>query len=124
MKYLLLICTEGPMDFEAGPPEADTAPADPADDDGEDAIDVWLTEIARRGVREFGDRVRPAEDATTVRVRNGEVLVVDGPYAETKEQMCGIDVIECENLDLAVEIASLHPLAKYGMIEVRPFWPL
>lgn len=120
MKYLLLVCTEGPTNFEAGPPEA----ADTANEGREDAIDVWFKEIARRGVREFGDRVRPPEDATTVRVRNGEVLVVDGPYAETKEQMCGVDIIECDNLDLAVEIASLHPLAKYGMIEVRPFWPL
>src|SRR5215210_8679843 len=67
-------------------------------------------------------RLRPASDATTVRVRGEEVLLSDGPFAETREQMGGYDLIECENLDDAIEIASRHPVAKSGAIEVRPLW--
>jgi hypothetical protein len=106
MKYLLMICADEP--FEAN--EADLDPT------------AWVEENDRRGVRLFGDRLRPAQDATTVRVRDGELLVTDGPFAETKEQMGGIDVIECANLDEAIEVASRHPMARFGMIEVRPFW--
>ena len=76
----------------------------------------------RRGIRLTGDRLRPPTDATTVRVRGGETMVTDGPYAETKEQMGGFDIIECGDLDEAIEIAARHPIAPYGMIEVRPFW--
>ncbi len=106
MKYLFLICTDEP--FEVDPAELDVLP--------------WLAEMERRGARLIGNRLRPAGDATTVRVRGGETLVSDGPYAETKEQMGGFDVIECANLDEAIELASLHPIARFGMIEIRPFW--
>jgi hypothetical protein len=106
VKYLLLICVDGPIE------------ASPADLD----VGSWIDEMRERGVRLLGDRLRPAVDAATVRVRDGEVLVVDGPYAETKEQMGGFDVIECTDLTEAVEIAAKHPFARFGMIEVRPFW--
>ena len=69
-----------------------------------------------------GDRLRPVADATSVRVRGGEVLLSDGPYAETKEQVGGYDVIECADLDEAIEVASKHPVARFGTVEVRPFW--
>jgi hypothetical protein len=70
----------------------------------------------------FGSRLRPVSDATTVRVRAGEVLLSDGPFAETKEQMGGFDLIECKDLDEAIEVASKHPGAKFGTIELRPLW--
>jgi len=57
-----------------------------------------------------------------VRVRSGEVLVADGPFAETKEQIGGLDLVECADLDEAIEVASKHPVARFGSIEVRPFW--
>ncbi len=75
-----------------------------------------------RGVRIEGNRLALTTDATTVRVREGDVLVSDGPFAETKEQIGGYDVIECADLDQAIEVASKHPVAKFGTIEVRPFW--
>jgi hypothetical protein len=106
MKYLMLVCVEGP--FEADPAELDVQP--------------WLDEMEKRGVRVLGDRLRPAGDATTVRVRGGQTLVTDGPYAETREQIGGFDVIDCADLDEALEIAAKHPIAKFGMIDVRPFW--
>ena len=77
-----------------------------------------------RGVRLQGDRLRPVSDATTVRVRDSEVLIVDGPFAETKEQIVGYDILECSDLDEALEVAAAHPVARYGLIEVRPFWPM
>lgn len=54
-------------------------------------------------------------------VRDGDVLIADGPFAETKEQVAGYDVIECADLDEAMEVASRHPTARLGTIEVRPF---
>ncbi|WP_226370156.1 YciI family protein [Pseudonocardia oceani] len=60
--------------------------------------------------------------ATTVRVRAGELLVTDGPLAETKELIVGYDVLECADLDEAVEVARAHPMARIGRLELRPFW--
>jgi hypothetical protein len=57
-------------------------------------------------------------------VRGGELIVTDGPYAETKEQVAGFDVLECADLDEAIEVASRHPMARLGLLEVRPFRPL
>jgi hypothetical protein len=111
MQYMLMICgVEG-------------VEPDPADRSGY-TIEEWLEEMTRRGVWRQGDRLRPVSDATTVRVRSSEVLISDGPFAETKEQMYGYDLIECADLDEAIEVASKHPVARYGMIEVRPVWPL
>jgi hypothetical protein len=55
-------------------------------------------------------------------VREEEVLLSDGPFAETKEWIAGYDIIECEDLDEAIEVASRHPVARFGSIEVRPLW--
>jgi hypothetical protein len=106
MRYALLICAE---------------PGQPIDPEGADPSD-WVDEMTERGVREFGDRWAPPEDATTVRIREGALLLTDGPFAETKEMICGFDIVECADLDEAIEVASKHPMARYGMIEVRPFW--
>lgn len=73
-----------------------------------------------RGVLRGGVGLRPPADATTVRVREGAVLLFDGPFAETKEQIGGFCTIECADLDEAVEIAARHPAAGYGTIEIRP----
>jgi hypothetical protein len=67
-----------------------------------------------------GAPLQPTSTATTVRVRNGKALTVDGPFAETKEQLGGYYLIEAENLDQAVAIAGKIPSARYGSIEVRP----
>jgi hypothetical protein len=108
MEYMLLVCHDDTFD-----PPGDIEPETIA----------WVEEMTARGVRRQGDRLRPASDATTVRVRWDEVLLTDGPFAETKEQMAGYDLIECANLDEAIEVASKHPMAKLGSIEVRPVWP-
>jgi hypothetical protein len=107
VKYMLLICSEGPE------------PAEPVSAEEMDP-QAWLDYAGTR--RLDGDRLRDAQDATTVRVRSGATLTTDGPYVETKEQICGYDVIEVADLDEAIDIASKHPMARYGMVEVRPFW--
>jgi hypothetical protein len=110
MKYLMLVCTD--------PDHI------PGENDGAPKVEDWIDEMNTRGTRLLGDRTRPAADATTVRVRNREVLVTDGPYAETKDQIAGFDVLECADLDEAIEVASKHPMAWEGLIELRPVWPL
>lgn len=97
--------------------------AEPYDRD-QDTIGHWIDEMTERGVTVMGDRLRPADAATTVRVRGGRLLVTDGPYAETKEWVAGFDILECRDLDEAIEVASKHPMARFGTIELRPFWPL
>ena len=111
MKYLLLVC--GDESVELSPEESSGM---------ESAGMSWAAEMDGRGVRLQGHRLRPASDATTIRVRAGEVLLGDGPFAETKEQIAGFDIVECADLDEAIEVASRHPVARFGAIEVRPFW--
>jgi hypothetical protein len=108
MRYLLFICTD---------PEAPVY--DPADDDIED----WVADVVQRDMSRGGNRLRPVETAKTVRKRNGEVIVTDGPFAETREWIAGYDLLECASLDEALEVASRHPMARYGRVEVRAEWP-
>ena len=69
-------------------------------------------------------RLRAATSATSVRVREGDVVIVDGPFAETKEQIVGVLVVECTDLDEAIEAAAAIPTASYGTVEIRPVWEL
>ena len=89
----------------------------------EDNIGEWVDDLAARNARVMGERLRPVEDATTVRVRKGELIVSDGPFTESKEWIAGFDIIDATDLDEAIEIASKHPMARFGRIELRPFWP-
>jgi hypothetical protein len=108
MRYMLLICTD---------PDAPAVDAADVPD-----IDEWVEEMDRRDVRQLGEVLAPTSDATTVKVRGGKVLLTDGPFAETKEQICGFDIVECTDLDEAIDVAAKHPMAWAGLIEVRPFW--
>lgn len=101
-----------------------TDPAAEPYDEAQDNIEEWIAEIDARGAHLRGDRLRPIEDATLVRVRDGEVLVTDGPFTESKEWIAGYDIIQAADLDEAIEIASKHPMARFGRIELRPVWPL
>ena len=109
MKYLMFVC----VDEALATPEATR-------DIGSDAV-AWMEEMDGRGVRLQGNRLEEISTATTVRVRGGEVVLADGPFAETKELIAGFDIIECADLDEAIEVAGKHPVARIGAIEVRPF---
>lgn len=106
MKYMMIVCYDSSLQS--------------VKDEGGMDIDAWVAEMDGRGVRLEGEALDPAA-ATTVRVRAGEVLVSDGPFAETKELMVGYDMLECADLDEAIEVASKHPLARRGAMELRPF---
>ncbi len=81
---------------------------------------TFTSEIKAAGQFVAGDALMPTETATSVRIRNGDMITTDGPFAETKEQLGGYYLIEAENLDTAIEIGSRIPAAQYGTIEVRP----
>jgi hypothetical protein len=85
---------------------------------------AWMKTMADRGALQGGERLRPTSDATTVRVRNGETLSTDGPFAETKEQLAGYFLVDCKDLDEAIDAAAKLPAALYGSVEVRPIWEM
>ena len=111
MRYMLLICDDesdgrGPVEIVAEPEHI-----------------AWIDYLEHRGITLLGGvRLRPSSDATTVRTRNGEALVSDGPFVESKEHIGGFALIECAHLDDAIEVAARHPFAEHGVIEVRPVW--
>jgi hypothetical protein len=86
------------------------------------AVKSWVDQMTGRGVLVHGGALRSAGEAAIVHVRDGEVLVSDGPFAETKEQIGGYGVIECADLDAAIRVAAGHPLARTAQVEVRPYW--
>jgi hypothetical protein len=106
MKYMMFVCTDT---------EPDTDPTPEPD------IELWVSENDSRGRRLEGDILAPTSAATTVRVRNGQLLVSDGPFTETKEVIVGYDLLECADLDEAIEVARTHPMARNGRLELRPF---
>jgi len=115
MRYLMLICTDESTDEATSPAEAEASMAE---------YGKFMEEMGKRGSLQGGERLRPTTDATTVRVRDGETVTSDGPFAETKEQIGGYFVVEAKDLDEAIEVAALIPGAKFGSIEVRPIWEM
>lgn len=110
-RYMLIVCVDETI--ELSPEEiAGIGPA----------TDAWVTEAQGKGMRLFGSRLTGADEARTLRISDGDVIVTDGPFAETKEQIAGIDVFECADLDVALDFAARHPVATFGALEVRPFW--
>jgi len=81
-------------------------------------------EMGERGVLQGTVRLHPTTQAKTVRVRDGEVVAADGPFASANEQIAGYFVVDCADLDEALEIAAKNPGARYGTIEVRPIWDM
>jgi hypothetical protein len=77
--------------------------------------------MERRGVRLQGDVLAPVDEAATVRVRRGEVLVGRGPLLDTSEPISGFNLLDCADLDEALEVSAKHPIARFGTIELRPF---
>jgi hypothetical protein len=104
VKFLMLVRTDT---------EPDTDPSARPD------IDVWVEDNDTAGRRLVGMELAPTSAAKTVRVRNGETLVSDGPFAETKELIVGFDLLECADVEQAIEVARAHPMAHAGRLEIR-----
>ncbi|HXV75590.1 MAG TPA: YciI family protein [Candidatus Polarisedimenticolaceae bacterium] len=111
MQYLLLIYSN-----ESDEPRPGTA----AGDAHLNAYMKFTEDVQQRGVMLGGNALESVKTATTVRVRNGKTDTTDGPFAETKEQLGGYYLLDCEDLDEALELAAKIPSAKIGSVEVRP----
>jgi hypothetical protein len=81
---------------------------------------AFAADAEAAGVLAGGNELGSTRDATTVRVRNNDTLVTDGPYAEVKEALGGFFVLECDSMDSALDWAARIPASEYGAIEVRP----
>jgi hypothetical protein len=109
MRYLLLI-------YNCDRPE----PGDPGFDEALARVKAFADECRRRDVLVGGDPLHGENTATTVSVRDGKTLITDGPFVESHEHLGGYYVFDCRNLDEALELAALCPMAEQGSIEVRP----
>ena len=112
MKFLLLHYVDETAEWSAEETREDRA-----------LLASWLEDAIARGVNLQGNYLQPSRNAATIRARDGELLVADGPFAETKEQIAGYDIIECADLREAVRVAGAHPTTRHGTIEIRPFPP-
>ena len=81
---------------------------------------AFFNEVQARKVMAGGEALQPVATATTVRVRNGKTMTTDGPFSETKEQLAGFYIMDCRDLDEAIELAAKIPGAEIGSIEIRP----
>jgi hypothetical protein len=106
MKYLMFVV------LDPDHTEADAAAAPP--------LDEWFETTKAAGVYQGGIRLHGVDQATTVRVRGGKLLVTDGPFAETKEAIAGVAILECRDLEHAIEIAARNHMAYEGRLELRP----
>ena len=86
-----------------------------------ESVGSWVSEMEARGVRLLGAVLEPATEAATVRIRDGEVFVENGPAVENDPQISGFNILDCSDLDEALEVASKHPVATFGTLELRPF---
>ncbi len=106
MKYLLIVCNDG---VEGSPAEEELVGRE---------IETHIAQVA--DVQVYGHPLEWPTAAKTVRVRNGQTLVTDGPFVETKEQIAGFSVVDCDTIEQAADAAATHPIAWFNKIEVRP----
>jgi hypothetical protein len=114
LRYALLIYVEPPTE----------QPSDEESASVMAAYNAFTQDAVSAGVMRGGEALEDAKTATSVRVRNGQTLVTDGPFAETKEEFGGFYLIDAPNLDEAIKWAARIPGATRGTIEVRPVWEI
>jgi hypothetical protein len=115
MRYMLLIYTDESTDL---------SPGDPAFDEMMAGYGRFSQAVRDLGVYEAGDPLQSITSATSVRVRDGKTSHTDGPFAETREQLGGYYILDCKDLDQALEFAAQIPGAARGTVEVRPIMDL
>ncbi len=113
MKYMLIIFADEKAYASLSPEDAKR---------GYQAYMAYIEALKEAGAHIASDRLQPTSAATTVRTVNGKTQVLNGPYAETKEQLGGYFIIDAPDLDAALAWAARCPGAQYGAIEVRPLW--
>ena len=111
MRYMMLIYSDETIEAQRSAAENDAHMA---------GYYAFTNEVRERGSFQNGDALQPTTTATTVRVHDGKILATDGPFAETKEQLGGFYILDCQNLDEAIELAAKIPAAQEGSVEIRP----
>jgi len=123
-RYLMLVCADMRRAMAATTAQAPSPdlwdPPEPEQPDGEDDVERWIADAGPRRI--YGWALQFPNQAVTVRRVDGRVVTTDGPFAETKEQVAGFDLLECRDLDDAIAVAAGHPVAGGGALEIRPLW--
>lgn len=109
MKFLMLVCRDESIEFR--PEDRGKIGAQ---------VQAWVAEMEGRGVRLLGEVLTPVEETVIVSHRDGEVSAEPGPRHEEPAPASGFNLLECASLDEAIEVSSSHPIARYGVIELRP----
>jgi hypothetical protein len=109
MRFLMLVCRDGSIEFS--PEDRGTIGSH---------VQAWVSEMERRGVRLHGDVLADVDATTNVRVRGGRTEVDRGPRVKMAAPASGFNLLECADLDEAIEVSATHPIARYGVIELRP----
>lgn len=115
MKYMLLLFSDEKGESRLNEADMNTMMA---------SYKAYAEALGKAGAMVGGERLRPSSDATQVRISDGKTEVLNGPYAETREQLGGYFIIEAANLDAALAWAARCPGASHGTIEVRPIWEM
>jgi hypothetical protein len=115
MEYLLMVYSKESAWADMTPEEQQQGMA---------AYGAFTEALKQAGAYKGASRLQPTSTATTVRATNGKSQVLNGPYAESKEQLGGYFLIEAPNLDGAIAWASRCPGAHHGVVELRPLWPM
>ena len=113
MQYMLLLYSDANAFLKMTPEEQKQ---------GLGAYQAYMEALSKAGVCKASNRLQPASAATTVKVTNGKTQVLNGPYAEAKEQLGGYFLIDVPDLDAALSWAARCPGASHGTVEVRPIW--
>jgi hypothetical protein len=109
MRFLMLVCRDESIAFSP----ADRGRIGPQ-------VQAWVSEMEQRGVRLHGDVLADVDATTNVRVRDGKTELDTGPRVEMTAPASGFNLLECADLDEAIEVSAKHPIARYGVIELRP----
>ncbi len=109
MKYMLFTYRDPSVQLD--PEQRAAVPA---------AVAAWCEEMDGRGVRLMGHVLAPLPESRTIQRRAGETTVAEGPLTDSNFQIAGFNILECDDLDEALEVASKNPGAEFGMVELRP----
>lgn len=109
MRFLMLVCRDESIEFS--PEERRTIGPQ---------VQAWVSEMEQRGVRLLGDVLAPVDATTNVRLRADRVEVENGPRIEMNAPASGFNLLECADVEEAIEVSAKHPIARFGVVELRP----
>jgi hypothetical protein len=108
MRFLMLVCRDSSIAL-TGEDRRSVGPE----------VEAWVSEMEKRGVRLQGDVLAPVGESASVSVRGGEIRIARGPRVEMDAPASGFNLLDCADLDEAVEVSAKHPIARFGVIELR-----